>query len=90
MTTDSKVQRTRSGTVVSNKMDKTIVVVVTRRLQHPVYKKYITKSTRFKAHDPENKCSIGDVVVIKESRPISKEKSWVLVEIKQSASEQNA
>jgi small subunit ribosomal protein S17 len=90
MTTDTKVQRTRTGTVVSNKMDKTIVVVVTRRLQHPVYKKYITKTTRFKAHDPENKCSIGAIVVIKESRPISKDKSWVLVEIKQSANEQNA
>ena len=90
MTTDTKLERTRTGTVVSNKMDKTIVVVVTRRLQHALYKKYITKTTRFKSHDPENKCSIGDVVVIKESRPISRDKTWVLVEIKQSASKQSA
>lgn len=88
MAADTKFERTLTGKVVSNKMDKTIVVVVTRRLQHALYKKYITKTTRFKAHDPENKCSIGDEVVIKESRPISKDKSWTLVEIKQSASGQ--
>ena len=76
MSTDSKRERTVSGVVVSNKMDKTIVVVVTRRLQHPLYRKYITRTTRFKAHDPENTCSIGDEVVIKESRPISKRKRW--------------
>lgn len=90
MTTDTKCERTVTGTVVSNKMDKTIVVVVTRRLQHALYKKYITRTTRFKAHDAENACSIGDVVVIKESRPISKDKSWTLVEIKQSAVKQSA
>jgi small subunit ribosomal protein S17 len=90
MTTEVKCERTLKGTVVSNKMDKTIVVVVTRRLQHPVYRKYITRTTRFKAHDPDNRCSIGDEVVIKESRPISKSKSWVLVEIVESANTQSA
>jgi small subunit ribosomal protein S17 len=90
MTTETKLERTVTGKVVSNKMDKTIVVVVTRRLQHALYKKYITKTTRFKAHDAENACSMGDEVVIKESRPLSKSKSWTLVEIKQSASKQSA
>jgi small subunit ribosomal protein S17 len=90
MTAETKRERTLKGKVVSNKMDKTIVVVVTRRLQHPLYRKYITRTTRFKAHDPENVCSIGDEVVIKESRPISKGKSWVLVEVTQSAQTQSA
>lgn len=90
MGTDTKREKTVTGTVVSNKMDKTIVVVVTRRLQHALYKKYITKTSRLKAHDEENACSIGDVVVIKETRPLSKQKSWALVEIKQSAQEQSA
>lgn len=90
MTAETKCERTVKGKVVSNKMDKTIVVVVTRRLQHPLYKKYITRTTRFKAHDADNMCAIGDEVVIKESRPISKGKSWVLVEVIQSASTQSA
>lgn len=90
MTAEKKCERTLKGVVVSNKMDKTIVVVVTRRLQHHLYKKYITRTTRFKAHDPENVCAIGDEVVIKESRPISKSKSWVLVQVTKSVNEHSA
>ena len=69
------------GTVASDKMDKTIVVRVTRRVKHPIYKKYIRRHNRFKAHDPENKCRIGDTVRIIESRPLSKEKRWRVQEI---------
>jgi small subunit ribosomal protein S17 len=90
MTAETTRERTLKGKVVSNKMDKTIVVVITRRLQHPLYRKYITRTTRVKAHDPENVCAMGDEVVIKESRPLSKSKSWVLVEVTQSANTQSA
>jgi len=69
------------GKVVSNKMDKTVVVAVEARLPHPKYEKPIAKTKKFKAHDSENKCQIGDIVVIRECRPISKEKSWLVVEI---------
>ena len=69
------------GVVVSDKMDKTVVVKVDRRVQHSEYKKIITKSVKLHVHDPDELCSIGDIVVIRESRPISKTKSWVLVNI---------
>ena len=69
------------GTVVSDKMNKTIVVEVEYLKKHRLYKKSIRRSTRFKAHDEENTCKVGDVVRIEESRPISKDKSWRLVEI---------
>ncbi|WP_029523392.1 30S ribosomal protein S17 [Persephonella sp. KM09-Lau-8] len=69
------------GKVVSNKMDKTVVVAVERQLPHPLYGKRIKKTSKFYAHDPENKCQIGDIVRIRESRPISKLKRWVVVEI---------
>ncbi|RMA92445.1 30S ribosomal protein S17 [Hydrogenothermus marinus] len=69
------------GTVVSDKMDKTIVVLVERQFPHPLYGKRIKKSKRYYAHDPENKAKIGDVVRIRESRPLSKLKRWTLVEI---------
>ena len=68
------------GVVVSNSMDKTIVVKVSRRLRHPVYGKFIKKSKNFKAHDEQNACNVGDEVRIMESRPISKDKRWRLLE----------
>ncbi|MFA5354198.1 MAG: 30S ribosomal protein S17 [Thermodesulfovibrionales bacterium] len=70
-----------SGKVVSDKMDKTVVVAVTRAFQHPLYKKTIKKVTRFKAHDEENSCKIGDTVQIIESRPLSKDKRWQIIKI---------
>ncbi|OGT30847.1 MAG: 30S ribosomal protein S17 [Gammaproteobacteria bacterium RIFCSPHIGHO2_12_FULL_35_23] len=77
----STKQRTEIGMVTSNKMDKTIVVLVERRVQHPVYKKIIKRSKKFHAHDPENQCNIGDRVMIGEGKPVSKTKSWRLLEI---------
>jgi len=76
-----KIARTETGVVVSDKMDKTIFVKITRTVQHPIYKKYIRRTSKFHAHDENNTCRIGDTVVIKESRPISKTKSWVLAEV---------
>jgi small subunit ribosomal protein S17 len=73
--------RTASGRVVSNKMDKSIVVLVERRVKHPVYGKIIKRSTKIHAHDANNECLPGDEVTIKEVRPISKTKSWSLVSI---------
>lgn len=79
--------RTLSGKVVSDKMDKTITVRIERRVKHPVYGKIISRSTKIKAHDENNQCGIGDVVTIKETRPLSKTKSWTLVEIVEKAAE---
>jgi len=76
-----KEMKAKMGTVVSNKMDKTVVVVVKTMVKHPVYKKYIKRSKRYKVHDEKNQCNIGDVIRFKETRPISKEKSWVLIDI---------
>lgn len=73
------------GTVVSNKMEKTIVVRIERRKLHPLYKKYITRSKKIKAHDKGNLCRIGDLVKVIESRPLSKEKRWRLLEILEKA-----
>ena len=73
--------RTLQGNVTSNKMDKTITVQVERRVLHPLYKKYIRRSTKFHAHDENNECNIGDTVQITECRPLSKSKSWRLAEI---------
>lgn len=81
MTTQEKQPRTLTGTVSSNKMDKTIAVLVERRVKHPLYGKYIRRSTRLLAHDEANECNQGDVVVIQASRPISKNKSWRLQRI---------
>ncbi len=69
------------GRVVSNKMDKTVVVAVERQIPHPLYGKRIKKTSKFYAHDEENRCQIGDIVRIRESRPLSKLKRWVVVEI---------
>ena len=73
-------RRVLQGEVISDAANKTIVVRVDRRLQHPLYKKFIRRSNKFHAHDPENKCKIGDRVRIRECRPISKLKSWEVVE----------
>lgn len=71
--------KTLSGVVVSDKMDKTIVVSVKRFIKLPKYGKYVSREKRFKAHDPENKCKVGDKVMIKETRPISKDKRFIVV-----------
>lgn len=73
--------RTATGRVVSNKMDKTITVLIERRVKHPVYGKYITRSSKIHAHDENNECSIGDTVKVVESRPLSKSKTWKLQEV---------
>ena len=84
MATSGK-RRTLTGMVVSDKMDKTIVVQVQRTFMHSVYKKYIRKRKSYMAHDSDNQCSIGDKVVIMESRPLSKRKRWVLREVLEKA-----
>ena len=78
--------RTTSGKVVSDKMDKSITVLIERRVKHPIYGKYVKRSTKLHAHDENNECNIGDVVTIKETRPLSKTKSWTLVSIDEKAS----
>ncbi|MBI1451734.1 MULTISPECIES: 30S ribosomal protein S17 [Acinetobacter] len=79
--------RTLTGKVVSDKMDKSIVVLIERRVQHPLYGKSIRRSTKLHAHDENNTAKTGDVVTIKESRPVSKTKSWTLVEVIEAAAE---
>ena len=82
---EQKKARTITGKVVSDKMDKTITVMVERRVKHPLYGKYITRSTKLHAHDENNQCGIGDIVAIKESRPLSKTKTRMLEEIVEKA-----
>lgn len=74
-------RKVRVGKVVSNKMNKSITVAIERRLKHPIYKKYFKKTTKFMAHDEKNEASIGDIVKIMETRPLSSRKRWRLVEI---------
>ena len=78
---DRNNRKTRTGKVVSDKMDKTIVVAIETLVRHPLYGKSIKRTTRFKAHDENNECKIGDKVRIMETRPLSKDKRWRLVEI---------
>ncbi|MDO5342077.1 MAG: 30S ribosomal protein S17 [Bacteroidia bacterium] len=78
---ERNLRKERIGVVASNKMDKTIVVVIERRTKHPIYGKFVKKSTRFFAHDEKNECNIGDTVRIMETRPLSSKKRWRLVEI---------
>jgi len=75
-------KRIMQGTVVSDKSDKTVVISVVRKVKHPVYKKYITRRKKYTAHDPSNKCKIGDVISIIETKPISKSKRWHVLEDK--------
>lgn len=78
---DRNLRKTKTGVVSSNKMDKTITVAVERKVKHPIYGKFVKKTNKFHAHDEKNECSIGDVVKIMESRPLSKTKRWRLVEV---------
>ncbi len=80
-TLERNLRKTKLGVVTSNKMDKSIVVKVERKVKHPLYGKFVKKSTKFHAHDEKNECSIGDTVKIMESRPLSKTKRWRLVEV---------
>jgi len=77
--------RTVTGRVVSDKMDKTITVLVERRVKHPMYGKYLTRSSKLHAHDEKNECKIGDVVTVYETRPLSKTKTWALLRIEERA-----
>ena len=78
---ERNLRKERTGLVVSNKMEKSIVVLVERKVKHPKYGKFVKKSTKFMAHDEKNECNIGDTVRIMETRPLSKNKCWRLVEI---------
>jgi len=89
MNKEATLARTLVGTVTSNKMKDSIVVKIERRVQHAKYGKFIKRSTKVHAHDAGNQCQIGDVVVIKECRPISKMKSWTMVEIKEKAEKES-
>ncbi len=81
METTRKTRRERVGVVVSNSMEKSIVITVKQKVKHPIYGKFVNKTSRFMAHDEENTCNVGDTVKISETRPLSKSKRWRLVEI---------
>jgi small subunit ribosomal protein S17 len=81
MSTTQKVKRTQVGRVVSNKMDKSVTVLLERQIKHALYGKYIKRSTKVSAHDEDNSCGEGDKVMIAECRPLSKSKSWRVIEI---------
>jgi small subunit ribosomal protein S17 len=85
MMTEAKTKRTLVGRVVSNKMDKTVTVLVERRVKHPVYGKYVVQSTKFHAHDESNNVNEGDVVEIAETRPVSRTKSWAVTRVVEAA-----
>ena len=80
-TVERNLRKTRVGTVTSNKMTKTITVAVERKVKHPIYGKFVKKTTKFHAHDEKDECTIGDVVKIMETRPLSKTKRWRLLEV---------
>ena len=81
MSESNSVERVLTGKVVSDSRDKTIAVLIERRVRHPIYKKYIKRSTKVHAHDENNECSLGDIVRVSESKPFSKTKSWALIEV---------
>ena len=81
MSGSEKVSRTITGRVISDKMNKTITVLVERKVPHPVYKKYVRRSTKIHAHDETNQCKEGDTVLIEQCRPLAKSKSWRLVKV---------
>ena len=78
---ERNLRKTRTGKVISNKMDKTIVVAIEEHVKHPLYKKIVKRTYKLKAHDENNECNIGDIVKVMETRPLSKDKRWRLVEI---------
>ena len=80
-----ELRKSRVGVVVSDKMDKSILVAIERKVAHPIYKKYFKKTTKLMAHDEKNECKVGDTVKIMETRPLSKSKNWRLVEIVEKA-----
>jgi small subunit ribosomal protein S17 len=82
---ERNLRKTRTGLVRSSKMDKTIIVAVERRVKHPIYGKFVKKTTKFHAHDEKNECGVGDIVRIMETRPLSKTKRWRLVEVVEKA-----
>ena len=82
---ERNLRKMRIGIVTSDKMDKTITVAIERKVKHPIYGKFVKKTTKFHAHDEKNECAVGDVVKIMESRPLSKTKRWRLVEIVEKA-----
>ena len=82
---DRNLRKTRIGVVTSNRMEKTVTVSVERRVKHPIYGKFVKKTTKFHAHDEKNECAIGDTVRIMETRPLSKTKRWRLVEVVEKA-----
>ena len=86
MSASDNIERTLTGRVVSNKMDKSVTVKIERLVKHPVYGKYIRRSTKLHVHDEANQCQEGDLVMIRQCRPISKTKSWTLVEVVEKAS----
>ena len=81
MTMETQVERTLTGRVTSNKMDKTITVVIERLVKHPVYGKYVRRTTKLHAHDENNECCEGDLVAIRQCRPLSRTKSWMLATV---------
>lgn len=85
MSDEAKIRRVVDGRVVSDKMDKSITILVERRVRHPVYGKFIGRSTKLHAHDEKNECKEGDMVQIEECRPLSKSKSWRLVKVLEKA-----
>ena len=86
MMSEEKKQKTVNGVVLSDKMDKTATVMIERKVKHPLYGKYIKRSTKLHVHDENNECGIGDTVTITECRPMSKTKAWALVEVVTKAS----
>ena len=81
MSDTNSVERILTGKVISNSRDKTIAVLIESRVRHPIYKKYIKRSTKVHAHDEKNECGLGDVVRVSESKPFSKTKNWALIEV---------
>ncbi len=86
MSSEDKVLRTQTGSVISDKMDKSATVLIERKVKHPLYGKFVKKSTKLHIHDENNECSLGDTVQITECRPMSKTKSWTLVKVVDKAS----
>ncbi len=82
---ERNLRKSRTGTVVSDKMDKTVVVAIQDRVKHPLYKKIVKRTKKFKAHDENNECRIGDRVLIVETRPLSKDKNWRVTQILEKA-----